>query len=65
MAHPQTAPSRTNDVIALNAPTPLTDTEAQETLKSVETAVDTGPAEALSVHQGLDPRRVLALLAEL
>ncbi len=52
----------TGDVVNVNAPSLLTDAEAQEALVTVGESVSASPTEALSVHQGLDLNRVLALL---
>lgn len=53
---------KTGDIVNINAPSLLTDEEAQEALVTVEESVSASPTEALSVHQGLDLNRVLALL---
>ena len=53
---------KTGDVVNLSTPILLTNEEAQEALIAVEESVRASPTEALSVHQGLDLNRVLALL---
>lgn len=61
------APSRTAqalhiDRIEVSTPQFLTNQEAEEALAMVGENVTTSPADALSVHQGLDVNRVLSLL---
>ncbi len=50
------------DRIEVSTPQILTNQEAEEGLAMVGENVTTSPADALSVHQGLDVNRVLSLL---
>ena len=50
--------------VSVKAPDLLTDEEAQEMLAETRQEVVDNPLEALSLHQGLDYNRVMALLAD-
>ena len=61
---PQEHPVAPADKVSVSAPELMTDEEAQEVMSEVQSTVFESPADALSVHSGLDFSRVMALLAE-
>lgn len=66
--HPgQTAnmPAVERDTVSINPAVNMTDEEAQATLQEVSENIAENQAEALSVHQGLDYDRVMALLGDI
>ncbi|MBQ7607032.1 MAG: hypothetical protein IJU76_03565 [Desulfovibrionaceae bacterium] len=54
-----------NDVVTVSRPDLMTDEEAQEVMQDVTGTIGESPAEALTVHQGLDLSRVMALLEDI
>ncbi len=53
-----------HDVVHLRSPELMTDEEAQAVMTDVQGTIAESPLDALTVHQGLDLSRVMALLAD-
>lgn len=53
------------DSVDINPAARMTDAEAEQTLQDVSQEIKATASEALSVHQGLDYNRVMALLGDI
>ena len=53
------------DVVNVSRPDLMTDEEAQEVMSEVQDTIGGNPLEAVTVHQGLDYSRVMALLEDI
>ncbi len=54
-----------NDVVHITRPELMTDEEAQEVMTDATEAIVDSPLEAMTVHEGLDISRVMALLEDI
>jgi hypothetical protein len=53
------------DVVGIRKPNLLSDGEAAVAMGAVQDSLSSTPSEAMSIHNGLDESRVMALLADL
>lgn len=59
------ASAETGDTVSINSAVNMSDEEARQILQEVSADIGSNHAEALSVHQGLDYDRVMALIGGL
>lgn len=65
VGQPAHAQAAARDTVSVNPAVNMTDEEAEQVLREVSADIASDQAAALSVHQGLDYDRVMALLGDI